>query len=70
MTHMEVTRMSSTAMFTRAECRAWLNGLGLDATKLPSAGKVLYVDQPNVGVWRVMALAGGGFAVQPWSANP
>lgn len=42
------------AVFSTSEIRAWLRSLGLTRVRLPhDPSKVLYVDQPGGGAWRV-----------------
>lgn len=59
------------AILSHAEARAWLRALGLDyRVRLPKAGKVLYVDDPqHQGLWRVTLHTSGGYTVEPWTVE-
>jgi hypothetical protein len=53
-----------TAILTRAEARQWIRSLGLDyVPRLPAANRVVYVDQPGLGLWEIRLHPSGGYTV-------
>ena len=50
-------------ILSRAECRAWLRAMTLKGVRLPKTPNVLYVEQPSIGIWRIVPYESGGFSV-------
>lgn len=61
------THTHTPAVMTEGETRAWLHALGLKGVRLPrNLDRVVYVEQPGGGLWRLQALITGGFRVEPY----
>ena len=56
------------AYMTHLDVRRWLHNLGLKGTRLPKDTRVLYVEQPGLGVWKIVP-QDSGFLVSPYTGS-